>query len=245
MKRKCKRRIKRSKDGNSLALLFHDNKIKMVKKSPWKKQKENPIGYPGEGKRWKGNITEEPIEGKTGTVLYFSMEMYLNGIKEFRKRKSISLRECIQLTVCWQTNRKTATTIRTWFIPNKAHSSKSFDTKWNPVCCKTNRKMQLWLSICWQTNRKIASTIRNRFTPTRYTLPNDLIPNATPFFAKPIGKCNYTSPFVDKPIGKCNYTSPFVDKPIGKLQLQSEQRFIGTVDSRHYGIKFIINSLWN
>ena len=35
-------------------LLFDDNKLKMTMK-PEKKQKKNPAGFTGEGKRWKGN----------------------------------------------------------------------------------------------------------------------------------------------------------------------------------------------
>ena len=46
-----------------LLLLFDDNKITMARK-PGKKMKENPVGYTGEGTRWKGNVRE----GKTGTV---------------------------------------------------------------------------------------------------------------------------------------------------------------------------------
>ena len=37
-----------------LLLFFGDNKLKMARK-PGKKQKENPVGYTGKGKRWKGN----------------------------------------------------------------------------------------------------------------------------------------------------------------------------------------------
>ena len=51
-------------------LLFDASKIKMAR-MPRKKQKENPVGCTGEGKRWKGNIRED----KTGTVLYFNLEV--------------------------------------------------------------------------------------------------------------------------------------------------------------------------
>ena len=37
-----------------MSLLFDDNKVKMIRK-PGKKQKENPVGCTGEGKRLKGN----------------------------------------------------------------------------------------------------------------------------------------------------------------------------------------------
>ena len=57
-------------------LLFGDNKIKMTRK-PGKKQKENPVGYTGEGKRCKGNIREGSREGKTVTVLELSFEVTL------------------------------------------------------------------------------------------------------------------------------------------------------------------------
>ena len=40
--------------GNCWLLLFDDNKMKMARK-PGKKQKENPVGCTGEGKRCKGN----------------------------------------------------------------------------------------------------------------------------------------------------------------------------------------------
>ena len=49
--------------------MFDDNEIKMARKLR-KKQKENPVGCTGEGKRWKGNIREGSRESKTGTVLY-------------------------------------------------------------------------------------------------------------------------------------------------------------------------------
>ena len=51
-------------------LLFDDSKIRMARK-PEKKEKENPVGCTGEGKRRKGNIRE----GKTGTVLQLSLEV--------------------------------------------------------------------------------------------------------------------------------------------------------------------------
>ena len=38
----------------TVRMLFDDNEIKMARK-PVKKQKENPVGCTGEGKRWKGN----------------------------------------------------------------------------------------------------------------------------------------------------------------------------------------------
>ena len=41
----------------TVRMLFDDNEIKMARK-PVKKQKENPVGCTGEGKRWKGNIRE-------------------------------------------------------------------------------------------------------------------------------------------------------------------------------------------
>ena len=37
-------------NSSPLLLLFDDNKIKMASK-PWKKQKENPVGCTGEGKK--------------------------------------------------------------------------------------------------------------------------------------------------------------------------------------------------
>ena len=48
-------------------LLFDGNKEKMARK-PGKEQKENPIGYTEEGKRWKINIREGYREDKTGTA---------------------------------------------------------------------------------------------------------------------------------------------------------------------------------
>ena len=51
----------------NLYMLLFDDKLKMVKK-PGKKQKKNPVGCTGEGKRWEGNIRE----GKTETVLQLS-----------------------------------------------------------------------------------------------------------------------------------------------------------------------------
>ena len=56
--------------------MFGDNKIKMARKHG-KKQKKNPVGCIGEGKRWKGNIREGSREGKTGTVLELSLEVRL------------------------------------------------------------------------------------------------------------------------------------------------------------------------
>ena len=41
----------------TIIMLFDDNMIKMARK-PGMKQKENPVGCIGEGKRWKGNIRE-------------------------------------------------------------------------------------------------------------------------------------------------------------------------------------------
>ena len=38
----------------SVLLLFDNNKLKMARK-PGKKRKESPVGFTGEGKRWKGN----------------------------------------------------------------------------------------------------------------------------------------------------------------------------------------------
>ena len=51
--------------------MFDDNKIKMTRK-PRKKQKKNPVGCNGEGKRCIGNIREGSREGKTGNVLELS-----------------------------------------------------------------------------------------------------------------------------------------------------------------------------
>ena len=48
---------------------------RLMAMKPGKKQKENPAGCTGEGKRWKGNIREESREGKTGTVLELSLEV--------------------------------------------------------------------------------------------------------------------------------------------------------------------------
>ena len=49
-------------------MLLDYNKIKMERK-PGQKQKENPVGCTGEGKRWRGNIKEGSREGKMGTFL--------------------------------------------------------------------------------------------------------------------------------------------------------------------------------
>ena len=54
-------------------LLFDDNKIKMSRK-PVKKQKENPVGYIGKGKIWKGNVRNGSRDGKTGIVLELNLE---------------------------------------------------------------------------------------------------------------------------------------------------------------------------
>ena len=51
-------------------LLIDDSKITMTRKLG-KKQKGNPVGCTGEGKRTKLNIRE----GKTGTVLDFRLEV--------------------------------------------------------------------------------------------------------------------------------------------------------------------------
>ena len=49
-------------------LLFDVKKIKMARKpGKNKKQKEHPVWYTEEGKRWKGNIREGLWEGKTET----------------------------------------------------------------------------------------------------------------------------------------------------------------------------------
>ena len=41
--------------------------VKIARKAG-KKQKENPVGCTGEGKRWKGNIREGSRKGRMGTV---------------------------------------------------------------------------------------------------------------------------------------------------------------------------------
>ena len=42
---------------------------------PVKKPKENPIVFIGEGKRWKGNMSERSRECKTGTVFELCLEV--------------------------------------------------------------------------------------------------------------------------------------------------------------------------
>ena len=51
--------------------MFDDNNIKMTRKSG-KKQKENPVGFTGEGKRRKGNIREGSRE-----ILELSLDVML------------------------------------------------------------------------------------------------------------------------------------------------------------------------
>ena len=63
-----------------LLLLFND-KIKMARK-PGKKQKEDPVGCTGEGKRWEGNIREGLRKVKTETVMELNLEADLTGLNQ-------------------------------------------------------------------------------------------------------------------------------------------------------------------